>query len=150
MISLLALWIAIGNVFGRFSLGSAMPMLMNAVMIGAALLVWLLSPEFDQSALGYKRANFIAAAVVLGGGVKIVGHRGEFAAVGLSAAHAVLPTPKPRRAVLVAALLAGGFGVGGDAAQSFGGYDFGVNFGGGGDLAALLCRPRGTAALGGW
>ena len=72
MISLLALWIAIGNVFGRFSLGAAMPMLMNAVMIGAALLVWLLSPEFDQSALGYKRANFIAAAVALGGVLKLL------------------------------------------------------------------------------
>ena len=72
MISLLALWIAIGNVFGRFSLGAAMPMLMNAVMIGAALAVWLLSPEFDQSALGYKRANFIAAAVALGGVLKLL------------------------------------------------------------------------------
>ena len=72
MISLLALWIAIGNVFGRFSLGSAMPMLMNAVMIGAALAVWWLSPEFDQSALGYKRANFIAAAVALGGVLKLL------------------------------------------------------------------------------
>ena len=72
MISLLALWIAIGNIFGRFSLGAAMPMLMNAVMIGAALAVWLLSPEFDQSALGYKRANFIAAAVALGGVLKLL------------------------------------------------------------------------------
>ena len=72
MISLLALWIAIGNVFGRFSLGAAMPMLMNAVMIGAALAVWLLLPEFDQSALGYKRANFIAAAVALGGVLKLL------------------------------------------------------------------------------
>ena len=72
MISLLALWIAIGNIFGRFSLGSAMPMLMNGVMIGAALAVWLLWPEFDQSALGYKRANFIAAAVALGGVLKLL------------------------------------------------------------------------------
>ena len=72
MISLLALWIAIGNVFGRFSLGSAMPMLMNAVMIGAALAVWLLWPEFEQNARGYKRANFIAAAVVLGGVLKLL------------------------------------------------------------------------------
>ena len=72
MISLLALWIAIGNVYGRFALGAAMPMLMNGVMIGAVLLVWLVWPEFDQSTLGYKRAYFIAAAVALGGGLKLL------------------------------------------------------------------------------
>ncbi len=72
MVSLLALWIAIGNVYGRFSLGASVPVIMNMVMISGALLAWAMWPDLNQESLGYERASIIALSVATGGVVKLL------------------------------------------------------------------------------
>ncbi len=37
LISLLSLWISIGNIYSRFSLGASVPVIMNAVMISGGI-----------------------------------------------------------------------------------------------------------------
>ncbi len=72
MISLLALWIAIGNVYGRFSLGASVPVIMNMVMISGALLAWVMWPDLDQDHVGFERASVIALSVTAGGVIKLL------------------------------------------------------------------------------
>jgi putative peptidoglycan lipid II flippase len=72
MVSLLALWIAIGNVYGRFALGASVPVIMNLVMISGALLAWFMWPDLDQDGVGYERAGIIALSVATGGVIKLL------------------------------------------------------------------------------
>ena len=72
LISLLALWISIGNIYSRFSLGASVPVIMNAVMISGALLAWWLWPDLSQEADSYHRAMIVAIAVTAGGVIKLV------------------------------------------------------------------------------
>ena len=65
LISLLALWISIGNIYSRFSLGADVPVIMNAVMISGTVLAWWLWPDLSQEADNYHRAAFVAIAVTL-------------------------------------------------------------------------------------
>ena len=72
MVSLLALWIAIGNVYGRFALGASMPVIMNIVMISGAFLAWYMWPDLNQDGVGYDRAAIIAISVASGGVIKLL------------------------------------------------------------------------------
>jgi putative peptidoglycan lipid II flippase len=72
LISLLALWISISNIYGRFALGASVPVIMNAVMISGALLAWWLWPDLSQQADSFNRALIVAAAVTAGGIIKLV------------------------------------------------------------------------------
>lgn len=72
LISLLALWISIGNIYSRFSLGASVPVIMNAVMIAGAVLAWWLWPDLSSTADSFDRALIVAMAVTMGGIIKLI------------------------------------------------------------------------------
>jgi len=72
LISLLALWISIGNIYSRFSLGASVPVIMNAAMIGGALLSWWLWPDLSNHDDSFNRAMIVAIAVTTGGIIKLI------------------------------------------------------------------------------
>ena len=72
LISLLALWISIGNIYSRFSLGASVPVIMNAVMIAGAVLAWWLWPDLSSTADSFDRALIVAMAVTTGGIIKLI------------------------------------------------------------------------------